>query len=145
MAFNKKPILFQPGGNMKNILDPDLGKKVVHDYLLTIGPDEETSHFLAYFREGELPMNLTFLKVSPIPQKAAYAIRDGESLHGLVGALLHKAEITNGFITVMPLRDFSDFTDRTEFQLLRLMEGFTFRVLDGISEHHRTNPGLDFC
>ena len=77
--------------------------RVFHDYLLTIGPDEDTSDILAYFREEELPPNLSFIKNSPIPRKAAFALPAGVQLHKLVRELLVKAGLSSGHISLMPL------------------------------------------
>ena len=130
---------------MSEVQEAESTPRKFHDYLLTIGPNEETSDLIAYFREAELPPNLLLLKASSIPRKAAFAINEGESLHELVQGLLIKAGIISGFITLMDLRDFSDDVDKAQIALLRKLEGFTFKVFVAKDESRKTLPGLEFC
>lgn len=119
--------------------------RVFHDYLFTIGPDENTLDILAYFREEELPNNIAFLHTSPIPRKAAYSIPAGVPLHQLMRELLMKANLTTGHITLMDLRDFSDYFDRENITQLKLIDGFTFKVFSAKEEQIKKASGIDFC
>lgn len=119
--------------------------RVFHDYLFIIGPDENTSDILAYFREEELPNNLAFLHTSPIPRKAAYPIPAGVQLHQLMQELLVKAGLTTGHIMLMDLRDFSDYFDRIHISQLKLIDGFTFKVFNAKEEQIKKASGIDFC
>ncbi len=122
---------------------PEAKPKLVHDYLLTIGPDETTPDILAYFRENDLPLNVAFMKASPIPRKAAFAIKEGQTLAELVQALLVKAGLAAGHITVMDLRPFDEF-DRGQFDPLGRIEGFSFTIFSAKNEHLRNIEGIDF-